>query len=682
VAPALDSRGRAPTCLLGAVLASAVAVSLVTAPGASAGPADAAKARAAIVLVPGPPTGADPSMLELLAHRDELALGFASSTLGSYSAEQALLDMSAGARTWTSLYDGDLPARMDVRPIGRGGVVTGWTEARARARTPPAEVVPGLLAQVVRESGRRTAYTGLAGRLNREAIVAADRAGRIHAVALTRPGAVASRALALWRRATLLVARLPAGEAGSRALAALLRERRVRDLVLVVQQPPPAPRRLLALGAAGLEGGNALRSDSTRTDGLVVATDLAPTVLRRLGLEVPDEMAGRPIEASGDSDVDELIELKDRLDEVGPRRWTVLLAGLGGATLIATLGTALWPQARRRVLGRAASGSPLGAAELGHTVLRAAFPAALWLPAAALATGALAPSRAGEAALLAVLCGVPALVSVRYLRWPAAIALPAAVTVIAHVVDLAFGSPLIARSLLGPNPILGARFYGVGNELEVTLGLVGLLGIGAALATAGRRELVWGFVVGGSTLAFLLSWGKLGADVGASIMLAAGTAAAAVLALGERPGRRGLAIVVIAPVLALAALAAVDLVTGGDAHFTRSVLRAGGLDEVADTAQRRLELSYDSLGRGLIGLLVGLAVGALVAGVRFRHRLLLALNGTPGVRAAAGGALVALAVGALTNDSGPIILLIGTVYLSLFTGYVWAVAGTAAEQRD
>src|SRR6185436_2225784 len=91
--------------------------------------------------------------------------------------------------------------------------------------------------------------------------------------------------------------------------------------------------------------------------------------------------------------------------------------------------------------------------------------------------------------------------------------------------------------LLGPNPILGARFFGVGNELEVTVGVIGLLGIGALLAASPRKRIGWGFVIGGSALALTFSWGRLGADVGASIMIAAGAAAAAVAALGERPGK-------------------------------------------------------------------------------------------------------------------------------------------------
>jgi hypothetical protein len=156
-------------------------------------------------------------------------------------------------------------------------------------------------------------------------------------------------------------------------------------------------------------------------------------------------------------------------------------------------------------------------------------------------------------------------------------------------------------------------------------------------------------------------------------MLAAGTATAAVVALPDRPGRRRIAIVAGAPALAFAALAAVDLATGGDAHFSRSVLRAGGLDGLAQVVQRRLELSYDSLGRGVMPLLAAAAAIVLLWGFAARRRLLAPLEASPGLRAAALGALVAVVAGALANDSGPIILLVGTAYLALFAGYAWGV---------
>ena len=51
----------------------------------------------------------------------------------------------------------------------------------------------------------------------------------------------------------------------------------------------------------------------------------------------------------------------------------------------------------------------------------------------------------------------------------------------------------------------------------------------------------------------------------------------------------------------------------------------------------------------------------------------------PGVRAAVYGLLAAVLVGALTNDSGPIILLIGSSYLLFVAVYLAAVPGPGAR---
>jgi hypothetical protein len=267
------------------------------------------------------------------------------------------------------------------------------------------------------------------------------------------------------------------------------------------------------------------------------------------------------------------------------------------------------------------------------------------------------------------------------LPWPRAVALPALVAVGAHIVDLMFGSKLIVRSLLGPNPLLGARFYGIGNELEITLAVATLLGLGALFTGASTRRAVWGISVGGALVAFMLSWGRLGADVGAALTLGLGVAAAAVYAGGRGSWRSRAAIVLGAPALAVGLLAALDLATGGNAHFTRSVLRAGGLDDLAQVAQRRFELSYTSLGRGLIGPLVLMAAVGVVLGIVYRERLLANLRDLPTMRAGFYGALVAVIGGALTNDSGPVIFLIGSTYLALAVGYFQSMPNPGETPR-
>jgi hypothetical protein len=626
-----------------------IALSATASAEAAAAPKRPA-ARAAVLFLQSPRKAikGKPFLQRIASIEGLTALGYVSSIQGSYSPEQVLLDIGAGARTATALYDGDLPDTIALAPGDGGGRITGWPRIAGRARTPPADIVPGTLAQSVLAGGGSVGYVGIGGSPNREALVAADRSGEVERVSLVGAGRAGRGALALWRRSRLLIVRLPAGSAGRAAARELLAARRPEDLVLVLQDPNAVSRRLLAAGAAGLEGGRDLRSDSTRTDGLVVSTDIAPTILRRLGVPTPKVVAGEPIEASGSRSAEDLVALRKRMGVVGPRRWSVVLGGLLGAVMLIAL----------------ASGGRL--ARVG----RCALAAALWLPAVLLVTGALAPPALVEAGIVAAAAAALALMTDRFLRWPRSIALPAGVTVGAHLVDLALGSNLIVRSLLGPNPLLGARFYGIGNELEITLAVATLLGLGGLLAGGSPRARVWGFAAGGTFIAFLLSWGRLGADVGAALTLGVGVATAAVVAAGKGSRRTRAAIVLGAPAAALAALAALDLATGGNAHFTRTVLRAGGLDELAQVAQRRFELSYTSLGRGAIGPLVLLAVAVVAVGWRQRRRLLANVLEIPAFLAGLYGALAAVVAGALTNDSGPVIFLIGATYLALAVGYV------------
>ena len=170
--------------------------------------------------------------------------------------------------------------------------------AIAGARTRPADVVPGLLAQSVRAAGGHVGYVGRAAR-NREAAVAADRSGRVERVALAAPDVAEARApLGAHRSAGREAAARGRPAAGSSRGCS--RARGAADLVLVIQDPSRITRRLVAMARPACRAA----PRSTRLDphrGLVSSTDIAPTVLERLGLDVPDEMSGKAIEARGDA---------------------------------------------------------------------------------------------------------------------------------------------------------------------------------------------------------------------------------------------------------------------------------------------------------------------------------------------------------------------------------------------
>lgn len=292
--------------VLAGILALALCFAAVPATGAAPG-----NARVAILLLPSPATATKGKpFLKRIAELPGIStFGFVAASLGKYDAEQVLLDLNAGARVQKSLYDGDLPA--DPRLVDRH--IADWGKIAARARTPPATILPGSLGQAVRDSGRITAYTGVSGDANREAVIAADRGGRIDRVSLGDAASVGPRAVAAWKGADLLVVKIPPATAGRRAIEAVLAARRAEDLVLVLQGPNSLSRKLLAAGAAGLGAGDDLRSASTRTDGLVITTDFSPTVLRRLGARVPGAIAGEPIEATGSRSVDDLVSLRKQI---------------------------------------------------------------------------------------------------------------------------------------------------------------------------------------------------------------------------------------------------------------------------------------------------------------------------------------------------------------------------------
>jgi hypothetical protein len=593
-----------------------------------------------------------PAILSALDERRALSLGLTGATQGRYLPEQALLDVSQGTRTSIAAYSPDLPPRLAFFREGAGGLFQGWLDARARAETAPADIVPGLLAASVPGGA---AYAGVSGRSQLEAVAAADRAGRVRAASIGSAGTVARRTRALLRRFRLVVAGLATDARGGGAVDELIAARRPDELLIVVQSPPRVrAAQLLPTGVLGLsERPGAITSDTTRLGGVVAGIDLLPTILRWIGRPVPGEVKGQPIRVQAGRDAAALERLEDRLRVVGPRRFpaleTVLAAWLA---LLLALGI---------VADRRGVRAGLRAGALGM----------LWLPTLALLTAALQPARTAELAILAAGALLLGALTDRLVPWPRAPAVPGLAGVSAYVVDLAFGSELIIRSLLGPNPRSGSRYYGVGNELEATLPVLLLVGLAALLAGRGRsRDLALAFGLPGLALGAAIGAGRLGADVGGVVTVGAGTAVATLLALPGGLTRRRVVVAALVPVLALGALAAVDLATGGNGHFTRTVLRAQSGDALEDVVTRRYELAFNALTRGLMPFATGLALLAIAYAVRHRERIFAPLQGDPAWRAALSGGLAAAVAGALSNDSGPVLLLFGAAALAVATAYV------------
>jgi hypothetical protein len=567
-----------------------------------------------------------------------LAPGLMSAGIGRVPAAQTYLDITQGNRVSESLYEGDLPL---LRFNEQGVRPEQWNAIAARAEDAPADVVPGLLASALEEADLGVLAERQSG-LGR--LIAVDREGRVQ----TRPRSAPTRCLPA-RCAVEVVG------ADGTELERLVRGREPGDLLIALERPPPAFR-TLTMGIAGEGYEGLLTSDSTRTEGLVTATDLAPTILGHFGVAAPDEMNGQAIGSSRESSVEELRELAQRLEVTGERRGPVV-----GQTILA------WVVV-----------SALAIALLRGTGARVAVPllclSMVYLPFVLLLTALADPSLLAERLMAGMGAPLLALLTWRLAPgWPA-LAIACLVTVLAYAADVLAGSVLVPLSIPGPNPASGSRFFGIGNEIEATVAALLPLGVGALLASrvrtrAGGNAAALAFLAAGIAAAAVFALGRFGADVGAAIVLPVGAAVAAAVALGTR---RGVALAMLVPLGCLVALMAADLVLGGDSHLTRSVLDAGGLSDAADVFERRVRLAASSFTRGANLPFLALAVAAIALGV-WRRDAIRAWFAERAALAGFAGALAATAVGTVSNDSGVILLILGTTYAAVAAGYAWSL---------
>ena len=633
--------------------ASALALALALVAMLAAAPAQARSPRAVLAFLPAGGEDNPAPVLDRLRAREQFALGLVSATQSRYTPQQMILDIGAGSRTSATVYDPNEPPELELVTGGDGsGFIFGWSQALKRAQTALAEIKPGLLAEQVPGGA---AYAGLRGRKNPEAAAAADRDGDVAAVSLGPSTTLVDRVGSLLARHRLVVVGLPSAAKGDAALDGLLSDRRPDDLLIVLQKPPRARvPQLLPAAAAGLAGGNgALTADTTRLQGVVAAIDLPVTIWRRLGVNVPSGVKGQAIRVEGRRDAAGLRTLEQRLRVVSGRR-NPMFGALMLTWLMLTLALGLISDRRGT-----------------RAALRIGGLAVLWILPLLLVTAALAPSRMVEVAIVVGGAFVLGALTDRLVRWPRGPLVPAAISLVAYGADLVFGSPLIVRSLLGVNPRSGSRFYGLGNELEATLVVLMLVALGALLGGRERsRKAAAIFAGAGLILGVFMGAGQLGADVGGVITVGAGAAAATLLMLPGRPTRRTLLIAALVPIVALAGLAALDLLTGGNGHFTRTVLRADSPGALLDIFERRYTLAFNVLVRGVMPLLA--ITSLLAAGYAFRHRarLYAPLGGSPSWDAALIGGLTASVIGALFNDSGPILLAFGVFVLACVTAYI------------
>ena len=455
-------------------------------------------------------------------------------------------------------------------------------------------------------------------------------------------------------------------------------------------------------------GPGTLVSGSTRQDGLAQSPDLTATVLSRVGVEVPPSVDGAPLvpdpapDNSESRAEDRLTTLRDYDDAshdvnglVEPF-FQVLAYGQLAIYLLVFLvwkGRVGSESSRVRVLSRVRAVAVAAAAVPVSTFLANLLP--WWrFPVPMLSV----------VAAVGLFVAVIALVSLRpplgRLALGPLVAV-SAVTVAVLAADVMTGSRLQLSSLMGLQPVVGGRFYGMGNPtfaLFATASLLLATGVSSWLVAAGRRRQAAGAVLAIGGFAVLVDAAPFwGADGGGPPALVPGVAYLAFAVLGlPMTWRRWLA--VAGGVLGLAVVVAVlDWLRAPQSRthlgrFVQTVIDGNGADVVLRKAEQNWELFLLNFPLTLLvpaGLLFVTVVLARPTswGSRVLQR---SYDRAPTLEAGLVALLITMTIGFLVNDSGVAIPAVGAtlavpLIVSLAAGALLedarATAGTRAARR-
>jgi hypothetical protein len=342
----------------------------------------------------------------------------------------------------------------------------------------------------------------------------------------------------------------PAGES-ARAAAARAADRQLDRIMaalparstLVVAAPGDGPEphlRAIVVSGPGYSRG-LLTAASTRQPGLVLLTDLTPTVLGWLGIPVPSAVVGSPLRAvhragpAGPGLAAALRTLAGQDAAAQVYRHTVTpfyqVVGFGYPALFALIALIAW--AGTRIPG---AGEPRRRARV-RAVARAAAAWAASVPAGTFLASLVPWWTLGHPALVlyaltAAWAAVVAAVALAGPPWrkdplgPAGVI--AAVTLGVIGLGLMTGSRLMLETPFGLDMLEAGRFYGLGNNAVVIYAASGIFcaaWLGGALLRRGPSESSRAVLVMAAVAAFTVivaAWPGFGAKVGGTIAMLPG----------------------------------------------------------------------------------------------------------------------------------------------------------------
>ena len=478
------------------------------------------------------------------------------------------------------------------------------------------------------------------------------------------------------------------------------------DYVVASLSDAGASERLrLAVARGPHFGPGLLYSPSTRHAGLAQAQDITATVLSSVGLPVPDAVGGAPLtsvvapdnsQRRAEARHTELVDYDEASHDVHDLVEPFFTVFAYGQLVIYLLVLLVY----KGRLGSERTRVTVLARVRVLSVVAASVPVSTFL-------ANLLPWWRFPVDMLSVVVAVAifvALISLLALRGPlrrwalGPMAVVSATTMLVLAADVITGSRLQLSSLMGLQPVVAGRFYGMGNPtfaLFATATILLCTAVSSALVSAGKQRaaavsvaLIGGFAVVVDGMPF---WG---ADGGGPPALVPGLAYLVLAVLGLRMTWRRVLLVALGVVVLFFAVAGADWLRAPSSRshlgrFVQAILDGNAMDIVVRKGQQNVDIL---LGNAPLTLLVPAALLFVVYvlarptswGSRAMQR---SYDQAPTLRAGLVALLITLTIGFLVNDSGVAIPAVGAtlavpLIVSVSVSYLLDEARSVAQTRS
>ncbi len=190
-------------------------------------------------------------------------------------------------------------------------------------------------------------------------------------------------------------------------------------------------------------------------------------------------------------------------------------------------------------------------------------------------------------------------------------------TFVVIVFDLFTGFNLMKTSVLGYSPIIGARFYGLGNEYEGIIISTAILPLCMLKDSLGLDRKSFNYLIAAFfvLIVFIIGFPALGADVGGALAASIGFVFAIIYLNGSRFGWKQFFAIVAIPTLVLAAVFLSDKFLGTQTHAAKagSIVAQGGPAAALTIFKRKILanfklIKYTAWTNVLITILVGMPI--------------------------------------------------------------------------